>query len=305
MNQENLIKKWLSDDLTEEEQIAFRQSKDYNLHSRIVNGAKQFSCSKHSEIPDFTTFYSNALRNKTSVSKKQLRYSTLLRLAAMIVILFGIGAFFFLNTATTFETHIGEKRVITLPDASRVVLNSVSELEFNEKNWKNKREVTLAGEAFFKVNKGFNFDVITDIGKVSVLGTQFNVNSRKGYFEVQCFEGLVQVHLNGQTKNIPPGAVFKFVNQEVVFSEGNEHQQPNWITNRSSFKSVPLYQVLNEFERQYNVTFSFKDIDTSRIFTGGFVHTNLEEGLKSITLPLDLNYSIDSGNTITLQKNQP
>jgi len=51
--------------------------------------------------------------------------------------------------------------------------------------------------------------------------------------------------------------------------------------------------------------FSTVNVDTSRIFTGGFVHTNLEDGLKSITLPLDLAYKIESENKITLSKKNP
>jgi Fe2+-dicitrate sensor, membrane component len=66
-----------------------------------------------------------------------------------------------------------------------VNLNSSSQLSYSKNKWDSKREVTLNGEAFFKVSKGSTFDVITLNGKVSVLGTQFNVKQRENYFEVK------------------------------------------------------------------------------------------------------------------------
>ena len=70
----------------------------------------------------------------------------------------------------------------------------------------------------------------------------------------------------------------------------------------SSFKSVPFDEVIKEFERQYNVIISSESIDVKRVFTGGFLHNNIQDGLKSITLPLDLVYSFDSKNHITLSE---
>ena len=36
--------------------------------------------------------------------------------------------------------------------------------------------------------------MVTDLGEVKVLGTQFNVQSNKEYIEVHCFEGKVRVN---------------------------------------------------------------------------------------------------------------
>ncbi len=304
MDKEYLIKKWLIDDLTEKEFKAFRELDDYAMHVKILEGAQSFKSSEVSEIADFDTFYARVNKDKSS-QQKLTWYKPFFKLAALVVVSIGVGSLFFFNNTKNIETQISQKFSIALPDASTVMVNSMSELTFNKNNWKKKREVTLKGEAFFNVVNGSTFDVITESGKVSVLGTQFNVKSRKGYFEVQCFEGLVNVEYQGYAKNLPAGGTFKVINGSVTSSDGIFDKEPNWINNISSFKSAPFYQVVKEFERQYAVVFSMQNIDTSRIFTGGFVHTNLEDGLKSITLPLDLKYTIDSESRITIYKSKP
>ena len=66
-------------------------------------------------------------------------------------------------------------------------------LKYASNKWDKKRRVRLEGEAFFKVAKGSTFTVDTKTGSVKVLGTQFNVKNRIGFFEVVCYEGLVGV----------------------------------------------------------------------------------------------------------------
>ena len=74
-----------------------------------------------------------------------------------------------------------------------------------------------------------------------------------------------------------------------------------WLNNESQFKSLPYKEVLEEFERQYNVTILAKDIDVNQLFTGSFSHNNIDIALQSISLPLHLNYS-KKDNTITLER---
>ena len=52
----------------------------------------------------------------------------------------------------------------------------------------------FTGEGFFSVQKGSRFKVVSQQGIVEVLGTQFNILSRKGTYEVACVEGKVKVH---------------------------------------------------------------------------------------------------------------
>ena len=74
----------------------------------------------------------------------------------------------------------GERLVVLLEDGTRVWLNADSKLVYPEKFARNKREVTLVGEAYFKVksNPSRRFDVQTAEGvTVSAYGTEFNVQA--------------------------------------------------------------------------------------------------------------------------------
>jgi len=308
MEKEDLIKKWLSDELNASETKSFEALEDHEMHVKILEAAQYFRASDVSDIATLDKFYKKLETSNTTYSDQSQTtnwYKPMLKIAATLVVLLGIGSLFFANSQSVVSSSLASEKIsLALPDASAVVLNSKSEISYNKNSWNDKREVVLDGEAFFKVTKGSTFDVITDAGKVSVLGTQFNVKNREGYFEVQCFEGLVNVEYKGYSKNLPAGSTFKVI-AGVVSSDVTSNVEPQWVNDVSDFKSVPFYEVIQEFERQYNVEFALENINTSRIFTGGFVHTSMQDGLKSITLPLDLEYKIDSDKHITLYKSTP
>ncbi len=165
-----------------------------------------------------------------------------------------------------------------------------------------KERSYLVSEAYFKVEKGSQFDVVTWLGKVSVLGTQFNVKQRVNYFEVICYEGLVSVSYKGKEIKLPAGKTFKLIDGAVVEGETKD-SVPSWAEkNMSSFKSVPYSEVIKEFERQYNIKVETNSIDAEQLFTGSFTNNDEELALKSITLPLQLKFNKTNNTTIVLTK---
>lgn len=301
MKKELLIKKWLLEDLTSEERKEFEAFEDFQLHQRIIDSAQYFKASEVSEIKTYLEF-SKQTKNKETTS---YWYKPFLKIAAALICIVGIGSLFFLNTgnSTINQVTATNKSTFSLPDASVVVVNAGSQLTYNKDNWDNHREVTLKGEAFFKVKKGKTFDVITAFGKITVLGTEFSVKQREKYMEVRCFEGLVSVAIADYTKQLDAGHVMRIIDDKISF-ETTTDIAPSWVQkNISQFKSIPFYEVVKEFERQYDIKITLQDVDKKRLFTGGFVHKNLKEALKSITLPLELTYSIsEDKKDITLSK---
>jgi transmembrane sensor len=164
-----------------------------------------------------------------------------------------------------------------------------------------KAYIKLNGEAYFKVAKGSTFNVETPSGIVSVLGTQFNVKYRKDIFEVTCYEGSVNVSFNNTDTILKPGDSFLLLDGKIIAAEKENIKNPSWVNNVSYFKSMPLNYVLNEFERQYDITIESKQIDTKQVYTGSFVHDNMELALKSITLPLNIAFSKKDQSTIVLK----
>ncbi|MBF8150420.1 FecR domain-containing protein [Winogradskyella sp. F6397] len=297
MQRENLIKKWLDNNLNTEEQNAFEQLEDYNELIKMDTALKDFKAPEFSSDQNYQALKPH-LKPKSSTANQWLK--PLLRIAAILAL--GFSVYYYTTTLdTTVETRIAQHTTIELPDNSTVDLNANSTITFNKNQWTKTREVSLEGEAFFKVAKGQKFDVITTDGIVSVLGTQFNVKQRKSYFEVTCYEGLVAVTHNNKTTQLEPGHTFLIRDGKLLANEKENAVQPQWLHGESSFTSVPLKHVIAEFENQYNQTVVTKDIDLSRLFTGSFTHNNLDLALKSVTIPLNLGYS-KSGKSILLKR---
>ncbi|WP_296316881.1 FecR family protein [Winogradskyella sp. UBA3174] len=287
MEREELIKKWLNHNLSAEEQKAFEQLTGYDDLIKMNSALNGF------KAPNFFIDESyEVLTPKLQATNKNAAswFKPLLRIAAILAI--SLSTYYYTTTLETeINTTIAQQTNITLPDASTVDLNANSTLAFNKSKWEESRIVRLNGEAFFKVAKGQKFDVITDNGIVSVLGTEFNVKQRTGYFMVTCYKGLVAVTQNNKTVKLKPGHTFRIIDGKLLADEKENTTQPNWLRGESSFKSMPLKYVISEFENQYNQKITLENIDTSRLFTGSFIHKNIDLALKSITIPLNLSYS--------------
>ncbi len=297
MNREELIKKWLDNDLSSEELKAFNALDDAQELNKLSHSMKAF---KAPEYDTSEVFASIKQTIAASQAKPAINWSKqLLRIAAIFVI--GFSLYYYTTTLdTNISTTIAEKTSIELPDASTVTINALTDISFNKKQWQSKRTVKLNGEAYFKVAKGAIFDVETPSGIVSVLGTQFNVKYRDNLFEVVCYEGSVSVNFNTTNTILKPGDSFLLLDGKIIATEKENTKNPSWINNQSYFKSMPLSYVLNEFERQYNITVESQQIDTKQVYTGSFVHDNMELALKSITLPLNIKFSKKDPSTIVL-----
>ncbi|MDC9721882.1 MAG: FecR family protein [Urechidicola sp.] len=298
MEKEILIKKWLDNELTADELKEFQQLDEYDSYMKLSDKAQLFKAPNFNSSEAYKKLHP-VIEEKRALKSNKGLYKIIAQMAAAFIIGFTLVTVIFSKDITTVETMASQKEIVILPDNSIAQLNSMSEISYSEKTWEKERALNLDGEAYFKVAKGSKFEVETSAGIVSVHGTQFNVKNRENYFEVKCFEGLVSVIINGEETMLPAGNTFRIVKGNMTNSNTNL-AFPTWIANESSFKSVPLYEVISEFERQYDVEVLI-DYNTDILFTGMFVHTNKELALKSITIPFNLEYVIVN-NRITLSK---
>ncbi|MFC4633559.1 FecR family protein [Dokdonia ponticola] len=298
MKREELIRKWLDNELEPKELELFKALDDYEDLLRISNSMQSFK-------PDAfdTDVELNRLKKSLELKNQQKNWlKPLIAIAAAVVILFGIYQSLSLQE-TQVSTLASQKQEVKLPDNSNVFLNALSTVSFNEKEWDTQREVQLQGEAFFKVEKGSTFNVKTATGLVTVVGTQFTVKERDDLFEVVCYEGIVRVDHQGQSLVLKKGERYLNIHGALTFNTQTTELNPSWIDNISSFKSMPYSFVLAEFERQYDIKFVENDIDSQQLFTGSFPHDDMDFALKSITLPLNLKY-IRNNRMITLKGEQ-
>ncbi|MCF7561385.1 FecR family protein [Sabulilitoribacter multivorans] len=298
MDKENLIRKWLNGELTNDEKTAFDKLDDAQLNRYIIDKAQHFKPTHLYKTNDFNAFKTAYIASKKSI-KTVNWYKPLLKIASVIIIALGVYFSFFFNNNNFVETLASQKTTVELPDNSKVELNALSSIKYSTRDWDNKRAVELKGEAYFKVAKGQTFNVITSDGVVTVVGTQFNVKQRSDYFEVKCFEGVVKVFSDTIISQLLAGDTFQIL--EGKFTTGKTlSESPKWIHNMSDFYAIPFKEVLSEIERQYNVEVTFKNIDVNRLFTGVFTHESLENALIAITQPMNMTYELSSSNLVII-----
>ena len=213
MEENYKLAKWLSGEMTSEELAAFQAEPDFVIYENI----KKYSASL--ETPSFDEDKSLAAilaSPKKEIKTIPLTQNWFFRIAAVLVI--GLGLFLgFQNfSSSTVYAENGALNSFNLPDNSEVVLNSGSEIEYRKWNWSNNRALELNGEAYFKVAKGQKFEVNTSLGKVTVLGTQFNVKQRDNRFDVTCYEGKVKVTYGDTETIITKGMSVAFVEGKSI-----------------------------------------------------------------------------------------
>lgn len=117
-----------------------------------------------------------------------------LALAASLVLAVGIGIFFLFARPAAYSTAIGEQKVATLEDGSRIALNTDSSVEVRYDA--SARLVELEhGEAMFEVahNSARPFLVRAGDKQVRAVGTSFVVRREGGEVVVTLLQGKVEV----------------------------------------------------------------------------------------------------------------
>jgi transmembrane sensor len=189
------------------------------------------------------------------------------RIAVSVVVLLmvGIGIYYFYNKTNTRHetTAYGETRVVILPDGSEVTLNGNSEITYAS-NWEvgNVREVSLSGEAYFKVTHTIDhqkFRVRTnDNFSLDVLGTQFTVANRKSGTRVVLNEGRVRCNLGEKASDtliLRPGEMVQFAQKptEYIRKHVEADNYSAWKDHKLVFENTTLVEVSKILEETYGL----------------------------------------------------
>jgi transmembrane sensor len=299
MENNNNLLKWLNRETSDENLAPLKETEGFKTIEKIAHYSSQIETPK----VDVAKALENLKLKTQNTAKKgkviQFNFKKLYKYAAAVVLLFTTSYFLLFNNNSSFKTALAQTKSFNLPDNSEVVLNANSEISYVKKEWEKKRNLTLKGEAYFKVQKGKKFTVNTSLGKVTVLGTQFNVKERENYFEVKTYEGLVRVTYKDTVVQLPKGSLFKVVKGVVDTTNAFDIYEKSWLQKESNFKSTSLGFVLAEIENQFDYKIETKDVDLNVLYTGGFTHKDINIALQSITIPLQLSYKI-VGKKITL-----
>jgi len=225
--------------------------------------------------------------------KVQFHNSRVFMAAAATVLVLLSSALVMRFYSQTVTTNTGQRETITLPDKSTVELNAGSTLKYYPLWWRFSRSLELSGEGYFEIAKGETLEVISSNGTTEVLGTSFNIYNRKNEYRVTCFTGKVKVtSVTAEEVVLTPDyhAEIDASGNILVNKIENSSKAPDWQNNMFSFSSVPLTDVFEELERQYNVEIALEQ-PTGKVYTGYFPKSpNIEIPLSIICKPFGLTF---------------
>ena len=298
-NNDTFLAQWLEGALSDTELKNRISDQDYNAFIKLRK-ALEVSDKLNASTKDSFTKIQEKIANKKTPVRRLYTARWSMGIAASILVI--VGLFSVLSdTTVTHQTSFGEIKNIPLIDGTQVVLNSKSTISYNQTDWKNNRQLTLDGEAYFKVEKGSTFTVNTSNGSVTVLGTQFNVNSTTDFFDVVCYEGKVGVKTNTSEHILLPTNSIRKMNGNPSQPSVTQLLKPTWVDGESTFKSVPIKYVIKALEDQYNIKFDAASIDDTTIFSGSFPHNNQGVACTTVFDALGVKYNETQKRNIKLR----
>ena len=335
------VQEWL--EASNENRQLFAQYKKIWLVSKSVTVVGADVLSRDKKTVDLK-ISNNELRKR--VAKANMRFKVL-ACAASFVLLVGIPSLFYIMQPEkvtqpeqffagggAIEVPYGSKSHITLPDGSKVWVNAGSKISYPADFGVTSRTVFLGGEAYFDVVKMADkpFFVHTDVIKIKVYGTSFNVKAYKDDDRVETMldDGAISIFRNDAPdqeisvepkqriifqRDRPKPSVMKSTAPSTVACTIPEKKMEiqdvksvevitAWKDNRLVFDEEPLWSLAKQLERRYNVQIRFSSEKIKSIrYTAAIKEIPIEQVLKAISLSAPIQYKI-KGAEVTLVENK-
>lgn len=235
--------------------------------------------------------------------------------AAAVVVLFAVGLLlkWMVNTHEPEPVQVVMVKIEsatgilqdTLPDGSVITLNKGSILTYPEIFSDSVRQVTMEGEVFFDVakNPAKPFIITTAEANIKVLGTSFNVKSRKGNTQVIVETGLVEVaHLGKKVDLLPGKQVSVNAGDTVLKTENTPNTLYRYYRSREFIcDNTRLSDLAFILSEAYGITITIQnpEVANMRINTT-FSDESLENILNIIEQTMGVK-AIKNGDTILIQ----
>lgn len=196
----------------------------------------------------------------------------------------------------------GEFRIV-LSDGTGIWLNSESSLKYPVNFTGKNREVFLSGEAYFEVKSDSTrpFIVHTSLGKINVLGTEFNVRDYQDEQEVvtTLVKGKVKYQDN---RNANPEIVLQ-PGYQVTASQNDPELSVHpvnlklyvgWKDGLYIFRNLTLAEIMKTIERNYDVQVVYTSEEIKHLrFSGDLKkYDRVESFLRFIEIGGDVTFKI-------------
>ncbi len=288
---------------------------------RILVNERQYTKMENAElvIPDKEKVW-KLITQKITFKKtpKTISIKTFIGVAAIIAIIFmgfGYGISFVSSVfhkgilaSTTISAPLGQKSKAILPDGTEVWINSGSAITYTERFASENREISMTGEAYFKVAHDKKMPFLLSIENdvlLTVLGTTFNVKSNNDLIEVALNDGSVQL-TNKVTEKLltylkpMEKATIERINGTLqckvdMLSEFNDNL---WSLQELKFENVTFNDIILKLEKRYGLDIEFNDINLDKRYWMSIQNETIEETLNVLGKLVPLTYTIKEDKVI-------
>ena len=238
-------------------------------------------------------------------------------------------------TGMTYEAHYGSRAYATLPDGTKVWLNSGSKLAVQPEYQLHERTVELSGEAYFDVETNPERPFIVRVGEISIkaTGTAFNVKAypEEEQITTTLVEGTVFIEGNDEREKefkvqLQPNQTVSYRRKATIAPsvakedtavqaplpkpEKQETQKPltattsqmktetltSWMKDRWIIDNEEFGNLAVQLERRYNVQIRFESEELKQYrFTGTIERETVEQMFDAFRYSIPLKYAIERG----------
>jgi ferric-dicitrate binding protein FerR (iron transport regulator) len=299
---------------------------------------------------DFDSMYQNILtsihQEDDSARKLTIRKVALYAAsaAAVFITAFLLGRFIPDSTDKSIKTFVastynevsapyGSRSEVKLPDGTVVMLNAGSTLRYKSDFNLNNRNISMAGEAYFKVAKNAEIPLIVNVGSINIraVGTEFNIKAydEEGTIETTLIEGKVEISSEGgemkqpldlvpnqkaifykseesfvlektETKPVKPQPVKVTYDNILISPRTDVDQIVAWTEGKMILRGENLFNLCTELERKYDVKIVFRNEEIKNCkFNGVLLDETLEQVLNVLRMTAPINFTLD-GKTVYL-----
>jgi len=165
---------------------------------------------------------------------------------------------------------VDELRTVILPDSSVVRMNIHSNIRYAKRwNATSPRDVWVEGEAYFSVKHKTNnqpFIVHTNDVEINVVGTEFNVNTRRIKTEVELCKGAVKLALKADDRApilMKPGDKISYSKRTKILKSKKVDpvEIASWRSHVLSFTDATIEEVVAAIKDNMNIEIKIDDPD--------------------------------------------
>lgn len=198
----------------------------------------------------------------------------------------------------TANTPKGGTYQFTLPDGTKVWLNSASKISFPMAFQGSERKVNLVGEAYFEVvhNAQQPFKVYSKGQIVEDIGTAFNINAYEDESEIRTtlVEGLATVN----SQLIKPGQQAQLKGKDLKIVKANVNAEVAWKKGEFVFDEESIGSIMRKLARWYDIEVIYQGVDPAETFGGSISRfEDVSKVLQNLELTGGIHFEI-SGRTI-------